>query len=147
MYHKSMLSILIVGVAILPAACAPQPSGMASPAPASSLSGPANAAAMTTPMPNMAGMDHSSMPGMKMPGMDHSSMPGMKMPGMDATSMPGMDHSNMPSMQGMDMNAMMTQCAQTRQQSTSGQTASGRQMLDQCDQMDRSMGMTPSPRR
>jgi len=74
-----------------------------------------------------------------MAGMDHSNMPGM--------SMPGMDHSDMTSMKGMDMNTMMAQCARTRQQPTSGQTTSGRQMLDQCDQMDRSMGMTPPIRR
>ena len=58
-----------------------------------------------------------------------------------------MDHSNMPSMQGVDMNTMMTHCAQMRQQPGSEQTAQGRQMLNQCDQMDRSMGMTPPRRR
>lgn len=122
MYPRLTLSAF-VALAILPAACAPQPAGMAAPAPASSLSGPANAAPMASPMP----------------GMDHSNMPGMRMQ--------GMDHSNMPSMQGMDMNTMMTHCAQMREQPALGQTAQGRQMLDQCDQMDRSMGMTPPTRR
>lgn len=126
MYPKLTLSAFAIVVAILPVACAPQPAGMAAPAPASSLSGPANTAPTASPMPGMAGMDHSNMPGMRMQ---------------------GMDHSNMPSMQGMDMNTMMTHCAQMRQQPASGQTAQGRQMLDQCDQMDRSMGMTPPPRR
>jgi uncharacterized protein involved in copper resistance len=126
MYPRLTLSAFIVALAILPAACAPQPTEMAAPAPASSLSGPASTAPMASPMPGMAGMDHSNMPGMRMQ---------------------GMDHSNMPSMQGMDMNTMMSHCAQMRQQTTSGQTAQGRQMLDQCDQMDRSMGMTPPPRR
>lgn len=120
MYLRWMFPAFIVAVAILPGACAPQQAGMASPAPAASLSGPANAARPASPMPAMSGMDHSSMP--------------------------GMDHSSMPSMQGMDMNTMMTHCAQMRQQPSSGQTAQGRQMLNQCDQMDRSMGMTP-PRR
>jgi hypothetical protein len=49
--------------------------------------------------------------------------------------------------QGMDMNAFMARCAQLRQQSGTSQTAQARQVLDQCDQMDRSMGMTPPPRR
>ena len=126
MYPRLTLSAFAIAVAILPAACAPQPAGMAAPAPTSSLSGPSNSASTASSMPGMAGMDHSNMPGMRMQ---------------------GMDHSNMPSMQGMDMNAMMTHCAQMRQQPASGQTAQGRQMLDQCDQMDRSMGMTPPPRR
>jgi len=49
--------------------------------------------------------------------------------------------------QGMDMNAFMARCAQLRQQPGTAQTAQARQVLDQCDQMDRSMGMTPPPRR
>ncbi len=49
--------------------------------------------------------------------------------------------------QAMDMNAFMARCAQVRQQPGTSQTMQGRQMLDQCDQMDRSMGMTPPPRR
>jgi len=51
--------------------------------------------------------------------------------------------------QNMDMNASMARCAQVRQQVTSGapQSALVRQMLDQCDQMDRSMGMAPPARR
>lgn len=113
MYPRLTLSAFVVAVAILPGACAPQPPGMAAPAPAASLSGPANAAPMASPMPGM----------------------------------PSMDHSNMPSMQGVDMNTMMTHCAQMRQQPGSEQTAQGRQMLNQCDQMDRSMGMTPPRRR
>lgn len=110
MSPRLTFSAFIAAVAILPAACAPQPAGMAAPAPASTLSGPANAAPTASPMPGMAGMDH-------------------------------------PNMQGMDMNTMMAHCAQMRQQPGSRQTAQGRQMLEQCDQMDRSMGMTPSPRR
>ena len=47
----------------------------------------------------------------------------------------------------MDMNAFMARCALVRQQPGTAQTAQGRQLLDQCDQMDRSMGMTPPPRR
>lgn len=49
--------------------------------------------------------------------------------------------------QGMDMNAFMARCAQVRQQPGTSQTAQGRQLLDQCDQMDRNMGMTPPARR
>jgi len=49
--------------------------------------------------------------------------------------------------QGMDMNQFMARCAQMRQQTSTSQTPQGRQMLDQCDQMDRSMGMTPPARR
>ena len=49
--------------------------------------------------------------------------------------------------QGMDMNQFMARCAQIRQQPSTSQTPQGRQMLDRCDQMDRSMGMTPPPRR
>ena len=47
----------------------------------------------------------------------------------------------------MDMNAFMARCAQLRQQSGTAQTPQGRQALDRCDQMDRSMGMTPPARR
>lgn len=49
--------------------------------------------------------------------------------------------------QAMDMNQFMARCAQIRQQPSTSQTPQGRQMLDQCDQMDRSMGMTPPARR
>ena len=49
--------------------------------------------------------------------------------------------------QGMDMNQFMARCAQMRQQPAASQNPQGRQMLDQCDQMDRSMGMTPPARR
>lgn len=49
--------------------------------------------------------------------------------------------------QAMDMNQFMARCAQIRQQPGNSTTLQGRQMLDQCDQMDRSMGMTPPPRR
>ncbi len=50
--------------------------------------------------------------------------------------------------QGMDMNASMARCSQVRQQLRSGapQSAAVRQTLDQCDQMDRTMGMTPPAR-
>lgn len=49
----------------------------------------------------------------------------------------------------MDMNQSMARCAQIRQQAQAGapQSPQLRQMLDQCDQMDRSMGMTPPARR
>jgi len=55
---------------------------------------------------DMSSMDHSNMDMSKpMPGMDHSNMDMSK-------PMPGMDHSNMnmgkPSMQGMNMNSMLT---------------------------------------
>ncbi len=67
------------------------------------------------------------------------------MPGM---SMQGVDHANMSSMQGMDMNTMMAHCAQMRQQMRPGMAMSPdmQQMMTQCDQMDRSMGMTSPPR-
>ena len=57
-------------------------------------------------------------------------------------NMPGMDHSQM---QGMDMHAMMTRCAQMRQGMRPGAAvpADRRQMMAQCGQMDRSMGMAP----
>lgn len=67
---------LALAMAIIPAACAPPPAGMASLAPEASLSGPAN-----------SGMATSTIPGM-----DRSSMAGS-----------GMNHSRAPSMQGMDM--------------------------------------------
>lgn len=118
MLTKFGMPMLLGALAILPAACAPQPARTATPAPAASLSGPGNAAQGAAPM---QGMDHSNMPGMA-----------------------GMDHSNM---QGMDMNTMMAHCAQMRQGTRSGMAMSGdgRQMMAQCDQMDRSMGM-PAPR-
>lgn len=47
----------------------------------------------------------------------------------------------------IDMNAFMARCAQLRQKSGTAQNPQGRQTLDQCDQMDRSMGMTPPARR
>lgn len=55
--------------------------------------------------------------------------------------MAGMDHS---AMQGMDMNTMMAHCADLRQQARPGvaMSADMRQMVAQCDEMDRSMGMT-----
>ena len=49
--------------------------------------------------------------------------------------------------QGMDMNQFMARCTQIRQQPSKSQTPQERQMLNQCDQMDRSMGMTPPTRR
>lgn len=115
---KIVVPMLIGALAILPAACAPQPAGMASPAPAASLSGPSNTGMSAAPMQGMSGMDHSRMQGMS--GMDHASM------------------------QGMDMNTMMAHCAQMRQQMRPGMAMSGdmRQMMGECDQMDRSMGMT-----
>ena len=52
-----------------------------------------------------------------------------------------MDHSNM---RGMDMNAMMSHCADMRRQMRPGAAVSAdmRQMMAQRDEMDRSMGMT-----
>jgi len=65
-FYKIALPVFVGMLAILPAACAPQPAGMASPAPATSLSGPASAGQGAAPMPGMAGMDHSNMQGMDM---------------------------------------------------------------------------------
>ncbi len=65
-FTKLAIPALIGALAILPAACAPQTAGTASPAPAASLSGPANTAPGTAPMQGMSGMDHSSMQGMDM---------------------------------------------------------------------------------
>ena len=63
-FHKLAVPAFVVMLATLPVACAPQTAGVASPAPASSLSGPANAAApAAAPMP---GTDHSAMQGMDM---------------------------------------------------------------------------------
>ena len=109
-FHKFAVPAFVGMLAILPVACAPQPAGMAAPAPASSLSGPANATPAAGSMPDMAGMDHSSM-------------------------------------QGMDMNTMMSHCAQMRRGMRPGMAASAdmRQMMAQCDEMDRSMG-TPARR-
>ncbi len=108
-FHKLAAPVFVVTLSILPVACAPQPAGMAAPAPASSLSGPASATPVGASMTDMAGMDHSNT-------------------------------------QGMDMNAMMAHCAQMRQGAPRGVAMSAdiRQMMAQCDQMDRSMGM-PAP--
>jgi len=65
-FYKLAVPAFVGMLAILPVACAPQPASMAAPAPASSLSGPANAAPAAAPMPDMAGMDHSNMQGMDM---------------------------------------------------------------------------------
>ena len=65
-FHNFAVPAFVGLLATLPVACAPQTAGVASPAPASSLSGPANAAPAAAPMPNMAGMDHSNMQGMDM---------------------------------------------------------------------------------
>ena len=56
-------------------------------------------------------------------------------------AMAGMNHSNM---QGMDMNAMMSHCTDMRRQTRPGTAMSAdmRQTMAQCDEMDRSMGMT-----
>ncbi len=50
---------------------------------------------------------------------------------------------------GMSMNEFMARCGQIRAQARPGapQSPQLRQTLDQCDQMDRSMGVTPPPRR
>ena len=118
---RFVVPTIVAALAVLPAACAPQPTAMASPPSMTSLSGPANQGQNTTPMQAMSGMDHSKM------------MPGMA----------GMDHSGM---QGMDMNTMMAHCSQVRQQTRPGMAISPdtRQALAQCDQMDRSMGMRPA---
>ena len=47
----------------------------------------------------------------------------------------------------MDMKAFMARCVQLRQQPGTAQSPLGREVLDQCDQMDRSMGMAPPARR
>lgn len=65
-FNRFTTAMLLGALATLPAACGPQPAGMAAPAPAVSLSGPANATPAATPMPGMAGMDHSNMQGMDM---------------------------------------------------------------------------------
>ena len=83
----------------------------------------------------MAAMDHS-----QMQGMDHS-----RMQGMDHSNMSGMNHA------GMDHNAMMAHCAEMRQTTRAGRTlpADMRQMIAQCNEMDRSMagqGATPAAR-
>ena len=62
-FHKIAVPAFVVMLAALPVACAPQTAGTASPAPASSLSGPANTAPAAAPMP---GMDQSAMQGMDM---------------------------------------------------------------------------------
>ena len=55
-------------------------------------------------------------------------------------------------MGGMDMQTMINQCAQMRQQMRPGarMTADMQRMMQQCDQMDRQMGSTsgsaPAPR-
>jgi len=61
-------------------------------------------------------------------------------------NMPGMNQSRG---QGMDMNAAMARCAQVRQQTRPGVAVSAetQRTLAQCGQMDRSMGMAPTPRR
>ena len=111
-FHKFAAPVFAGMLATLPVACAPQPAGMAAPASASSLSGPANATPAVGSMPDMAGMDHSNM-------------------------------------QGMDMNTMMSQCAQMRRGTRPGMAVSAdmRQMMAQCDEMDRSMGMPAQRRR
>lgn len=135
MFMKFAMPLFVGALAVLPVACAPQPTSMAAPAPAASLSGPANASQAATPMPGMTG------PGMTGPGMTG---PGMTGPSMAGPGMAGMDHSNT---QGMDMNTMMARCAQMRQQMRPGMAMSAdmRQMMGQCDQMDRSTAM-PAPR-
>ena len=67
--------------------------------------------------------------------------------------MQGMDHSNMSGMNhaGMDHNAIMAHCAEMRQTTQAGRTlpADMRQMIAQCNEMDRSMagqGATPAAR-
>ena len=65
-FWKFAAPVLIGALAILPAACAPQPSGMASPPTAASLSGPANTTQAAAPMQGMTGMDHANMQGMDM---------------------------------------------------------------------------------
>jgi len=97
--HKLAVPAFVIMLAALPVACAPQTAGVASPAPASSLSGPANAAPAAAPMPGMAGMDHSAMQGMDMntmmahcAQMRQGMKPGMAMPA--------------------DMQQMMAQCDQ-----------------------------------
>ena len=68
--------------------------------------------------------------------------------GTQSGAMQGMDHSNMS---GMDHNAIMAHCAEMRQTTQAGRTlpADMRQMIAQCNEMDRSMagqGATPAAR-
>lgn len=61
---------------------------------------------------------------------------------------PSMDAMQGRSMAGMDMQTMMTHCAQMRQQMRAGSPmgADMRGMMAQCDQMDRQMGgSVPTP--
>lgn len=73
-----------------------------------------------------------------------SSQSGMQgMPGMSGQSMTGTQGH---SMQGMDMQTMMNQCADMRRQMVQGthqNTPDMNQMMAQCDAMDRSMGSMP----
>ena len=73
--------------------------------------------------------------------------------GTQSGAMQGMDHSNMSGMNhaGMDHNAIMAHCAEMRQTTQAGRTlpADMRQMIAQCNEMDRSMagqGATPAAR-
>jgi len=115
-FSKLAIPMFVASLAVLPGACAPQPSSMASSAPSSSLAGTPNTMPGSASMQNMSGMDHSNMSG---------------------TS--GMDHSNM---QGMDMSTMMAHCSQMRQQMRPGMAMSTdmQQMMSRCDQMDRGTG-------
>jgi hypothetical protein len=58
-----------------------------------------------------------------------------------SSQMPGMKGNNMAS---MDMQGVMKQCLQMRQQTKAGapMNADMQKMMQQCDQMDRSMGST-----
>lgn len=63
------------------------------------------------------------------------------------SGMSGMDHmSGMNNMSGSDHMAMMTQCADMRRQMAQGthqNTPGMAQMMQHCDEMDRSMGAMP----
>lgn len=118
-------------LATLTAACTPTSAGPATPPSTASLSsgagGQVGASTAGTQSGAMQGMDHS-----RMQGMDHSNMSGM-------------NHA------GMDHNAMMAHCAEMRQTTRAGRTlpADMRQMIAQCNEMDRSMagqGATPAAR-
>ncbi len=54
---------------------------------------------------------------------------------------------DMSGMKGMDMDAMMKQCAQMRQQMKPGAAMSPdmQKMMTQCDEMDRSMNSSSQP--
>ncbi len=71
---------------------------------------------------------------------------GMSSGNQGMSGMSGMSGMQGHDMQGMDMQAMMKQCADMRQQMAQGthqNTPDMSQMMAHCDEMDRSMGSMP----